>query len=86
MSGKMRRTTERRRKLSMSDRTTSHFQIGWRLFKACANYTQLGALFVIAFLLNSAGAAILGLGLVISFPVSLLAIAGFYRSLPRATA
>lgn len=53
---------------------------------ARANYTQLGALFVIAFLLNAAGAAILGLGLVISFPVSLLAIAGFYRSLQPATA
>ena len=86
MSGKMRRITERRRKLSMSDRVTSHFQIGWRLFKARGNYTQLGTLFVIAFLLNAAGAAILGLGLVISFPVSLLAIAGFYRSLQPASA
>ena len=70
----------------MSDRVTSHFPIGWRLFKARANYTQLGALFVIAFLLNSARAAILGLSLVISFPVLLLAIAGFYRSLQPATA
>jgi hypothetical protein len=70
----------------MSDRVTSHFQIGWRLFKARAKYTQLDALFVIAFLLNAAGAAILGLGLAISFPVSLLAIAGFYRSLQPATA
>jgi hypothetical protein len=69
----------------MSDRATSHFQIGWRLFKARDNYTQLGALFVIAFLLNAARAAILGLGLVISFPVSLLAIAGFYLSLQPAT-
>jgi hypothetical protein len=43
-------------------------------------------LFLIAFLLNAAGAAILGLGLVIFFPVSLLAIAGFYRSLQPATA
>jgi hypothetical protein len=43
-------------------------------------------MFLIAFLLNAAGAAILGLGLVISFPVSLLAIAGFYRSLQLATA
>jgi hypothetical protein len=51
----------------MSDRATSHFQIGWRLFKARDNYTQLGALFVIA------------------FPVSLLAIAGSYRSLQPAT-
>jgi hypothetical protein len=142
----------------MSDRVTSHFQIGWRLFKARAGVfvvsmtllflsgivvallvlhpsgfaigliillawllvcsgmivglhvlalksvddrgprvddlfgslalgpTYLGALFVIAFLLNAAGAAILGLGPVISFPVSLLAIAGFYRSLQPATA
>ena len=53
---------------------------------ARGNYSQLGALFLIAFLLNAAGAAILGLGLVISFPVSLLAIAGFYRSLQSATA
>jgi hypothetical protein len=85
MSGKMRRITERRRKPSMSDRATSHFQIGWRLFKVRDNYTQLGALFVIAFLPNAARAAILGLGLVISFPVSLLAIAGFYLSLQPAT-
>jgi hypothetical protein len=49
-------------------------------FKSRGNYTQLGTLFVIAFLLNAARAAILDLGLVISFPVSLLAIAGFYRS------
>jgi hypothetical protein len=70
----------------MRDRVRSHFQIGWWLIKARAKYTQLGALFVIAFLLNAAGAAILGLGLVISFPVSLLAIAGFYRSLQPATA
>jgi hypothetical protein len=48
-------------------------------FKARGNYTQLGTLFVIAFLLNAARAAVLDLGLVISFPVSLLAIAGFYR-------
>jgi len=70
----------------MSDRVTSHFQIGWRLFKTRAKYTQPGALFVIAFLLSAARAAILGLGLVISFPVSLLAIAGFYRSLQPASA
>jgi hypothetical protein len=48
---------------------------------ARGNWSQLGVLFFVAFLLNMAGAAILGLGLVISFPVSLLAIAGFYRSL-----
>jgi hypothetical protein len=53
---------------------------------ARGNWSQLGALFLIAFLLNVAGAAILGLGLVISFPVSLLAIAGFYRSIRPATA
>jgi hypothetical protein len=53
---------------------------------ARGNHSQLGALFLIAFLLNAAGAAILGLGLVISFPGSLLAIAGFYRSLQPATA
>ena len=53
---------------------------------ARGNYSQLGALFLIAFLLNAAEAAILGLGLVISFPVSLLAIAGFYHSLQPATA
>jgi hypothetical protein len=53
---------------------------------ARGNYSQLGGLFLIAFLLNAAGAAILGLGLVISFPVSLLAIAGFYHSLQPATA
>jgi len=53
---------------------------------ARGNYSQQGALFLIAFLLNAAGAAILGLGLVISFPVSLPAIAGFYHSLQPATA
>ena len=44
----------------------------------------LGALFFTAFLLNIAGMALLGMGLIISFPVSLLAIAGFYRSLQPA--
>lgn len=53
---------------------------------ARGNWLQLGALFLIALLLNVAGAAILGLGLVISFPVSLLAIAGFYRFLQPAAA
>jgi hypothetical protein len=66
----------------MSDRVMSHFQIGWGLFKARAGVF----VFLIAFLLNATGAAILGLGLVTSFPVSLLAIAGFYRSLQPATA
>jgi hypothetical protein len=53
---------------------------------ARGSWSQLGALFLMALLLNVAGAAILGVGLVISFPVSLLAIAGFYRSLQPATA
>jgi hypothetical protein len=52
---------------------------------AHGNWAPLGALFLIAFLLNIAGMALLGIGLVISFPVSLLAIAGFYRSLQPAT-
>jgi hypothetical protein len=51
---------------------------------AHGNWTPLGALFLIAFLLNIAGMSLLGLGLIISFPVSLLAIAGFYRSLQPA--
>jgi uncharacterized membrane protein len=52
---------------------------------AHGNWTPLGALFLIAFLLNIAGMALLGIGLIISFPVSLLAIAGFYRSLQPAS-
>jgi hypothetical protein len=52
---------------------------------AHGNWASLGALFLIAFLLNIAGMALLGLGLIISFPVSLLAIDGFYRSLQPAT-
>jgi hypothetical protein len=52
---------------------------------ARGNWSALGALFLIAFLLNVAGIALLGIGLTISFPVSLLAIAGFYRSLQPAT-
>jgi hypothetical protein len=52
---------------------------------AHGNWAPLGALFLIAFLLNIAGIVLLGLGLIISFPVSLLAIAGFYRSLQPAT-
>jgi hypothetical protein len=52
---------------------------------AQGNWAPLGALFLIAFLLNIAGIALLGIGLTISFPVSLLAIAGFYRSLQPAT-
>jgi hypothetical protein len=52
---------------------------------AHGNWAPLGALFLVAFLLNIGGMALLGVGLVISFPVSLLAIAGFYRSLQPAT-
>lgn len=52
---------------------------------AHGNWAPLGALFFIAFLLNIAGTALLGIGLIISFPVSLLAIAGFYRFLQPAT-
>jgi hypothetical protein len=52
---------------------------------ARGNWWPLAALFFIAFLLNVIGAAILGIGLTISFPVSLLAIAGFYRSLQPET-
>jgi uncharacterized membrane protein len=53
---------------------------------ARGNWWQLGAWFLIALLLTTAGVVTLGLGLVISFPVSLLAIAGFYRSLQPAAA
>jgi hypothetical protein len=52
---------------------------------AHGNWAPLGALFFIAFLLNIAGTSLLGIGLIISFPVSLLAITGFYRSLQPAT-
>ena len=52
---------------------------------AHGNWAPLGALFLIAFLFNIAGVSLLGIGLIISFPVSLLAIAGFYRSLQPAT-
>jgi hypothetical protein len=52
---------------------------------AHGNWAPFGALFLIAFLLNIAGMALLGIGLIISFPVSLLAIAGFYRSLQPAS-
>ena len=52
---------------------------------AHGNWAPLGALFLIAFLVNIAGMSLLGIGLIISFPVSLLAIAGFYRSLQPAT-
>ena len=85
MCAKTRRITERGRKPGMSDRVISHFQIGWALFKARAGIFDV-SMFLIVFLLNAAGTAILGLGLVISFPVSLLAIAGFYRSVQLATA
>jgi hypothetical protein len=49
------------------------------------NWLELGALFLIALLLNLAGAALLGAGIIVSFPVSFLAIAGFYRSLQPAS-
>ena len=52
---------------------------------ARGNWAPLGALFLIAFLLNIGGMALLGIGLTLSFPVSLLAVAGFYRSLRPAT-
>jgi hypothetical protein len=52
---------------------------------ARGNWAPLGALFLIAFLLNIGGMALLGIGLILSFPVSLLAVAGFYRSLRPAT-
>ena len=52
---------------------------------ARGSWASLGALFLIALLLNIAGMALLGIGLIISFPVSLLAIAGFYRCLQPAT-
>jgi hypothetical protein len=52
---------------------------------AHGNWAPLVALFLIAFLLNIAGIVFLGIGLTISFSVSLLAIAGFYRSLQPAT-
>jgi hypothetical protein len=52
---------------------------------AHGNWAPLGALFLIAFLLNIAGMSLLGIGLIISFPVSLLAIAGFYRALQPTT-
>jgi hypothetical protein len=51
---------------------------------AHGHWVALGALFLIVFLLNIGGIALLGVGLIISFPVSLLAIAGFYRSLQPA--
>ena len=52
---------------------------------ARTHWLPLAALFLVAFLLNILGAAILGVGLTISFPVSLLAIARYYRSLQPAT-
>ena len=52
---------------------------------ARGSWASLSALFLIAFLFNIAGMVLLGIGLIISFPVSLLAIAGFYRSLQPAT-
>lgn len=48
-------------------------------------FATVFAVVLIAFLLNLAGAAFLGLGLLITFPVSLLATSGLYRSLQRST-
>jgi len=59
---------------------------GVAMFSSVLNSERaVRVLFLIAFLLNIAGMALLGIGLIISFPVSLLAIAGFYRSLQPAT-
>jgi hypothetical protein len=64
----------------MPDRVGSHFESGWRLFKSHAS------VFVVSMLLLFLSWVVLvGIGLVISFPVSLRAIAGFYRSLQPAT-
>jgi hypothetical protein len=52
---------------------------------ARGNILRLAALFLIALLLNVMGAAMLGIGLTVSFPWSLLTIASFYRSLPPAS-
>lgn len=46
-------------------------------------FATVFAVLLIAFLLNLAGAAFLGLGLLITFPVSLLATSDLYRSLQR---
>lgn len=59
---------------------------GVAMFSSVLNSERaVRVLFLIAFLLNIAGMALLGIGLIISFPVSLLAITGFYRSLQPAT-
>ena len=46
-----------------------------------AKWTAIGTVVILGLLLNLAGAALLGLGLLISFPVSLLAMSDLYRSL-----
>jgi uncharacterized membrane protein len=46
-------------------------------------WSAVGGLFARVFLLNLAGVAFLGIGLLITFPVSLLAISGLYRSIPQ---
>jgi uncharacterized membrane protein len=45
----------------------------------------LFTLLLIAFVLNLAGAAVLGLGLLIAFPISILAMSDLFRSLLRPT-
>lgn len=42
---------------------------------------ELGVFLLLALVLNLAGAAVLGLGLLVTFPVSLLAISDLYRSI-----
>jgi hypothetical protein len=64
----------------MPDPVRSHFESGWRLFKSHAS------VFVVSMLLRFLSWVVLvDIGLVIFFPVSLLAIAGLYRSLQPAT-
>lgn len=47
------------------------------------HWSAVGALFLLVALFNLAGAALLGLGLLVTFPVSLLAISNLYRSLQQ---
>jgi uncharacterized membrane protein len=43
------------------------------------------AVLLLAFLFNLLGAAFLGIGLLFTFPITILAVAGLYRSLDQAT-
>jgi uncharacterized membrane protein len=52
---------------------------------SAGHVTTVFAVLLIAFLLNLAGAAFLGVGLLLTFPVSLLATSDLYRSLQRST-